>query len=199
MAEAEGRLVGHVLPTRLEVVAEDRSAATVLGVAPLSVLPGLQNRGIGSALLREAHRRAVRAGFGAALLVGTLCLPVPSNATNLVTLPALFGLFAAAYTVYGVLNLFTTRQDAPAWEYNTVNHALTGGTVIAAGLLAVALVLDIGYQLLVLKAFVPLELAAMGGYVLCMVLELALFRRWRGLTVTAHKAEPEQQSPQALQ
>ena len=115
------------------------------------------------------------------------------------TLPALFGLFAAAYTVYGVLNLFTTRQDAPAWEYNTVNHALTGGTVIAAGLLAVALVLDIGYQLLVLKAFVPLELAAMGGYVLCMVLELALFRRWRGLTVTAHKAEPEQQSPQAPQ
>ena len=70
VAEAEGRLVGHVLLTRLEVVAEDRSAATVLGVAPLSVLPGLQNRGIGSALLREAHRRAVRAGFGAALLVG---------------------------------------------------------------------------------------------------------------------------------
>ena len=62
--------MGHVLLTRLEVVAEDRSAATVLGVAPLSVLPGLQNRGIGSALLREAHRKAVRAGFGAALLVG---------------------------------------------------------------------------------------------------------------------------------
>lgn len=71
VAEAEGRLVGHVLLTRLEVVAGDRSAATVLGVAPLSVLPGLQNRGIGSALLREAHRRAVRAGFGAALLAGT--------------------------------------------------------------------------------------------------------------------------------
>lgn len=136
---------------------------------------------------------------GAALLVGTLCLPVPSNATNLVTLPAMFGLFAVAYTVYGVLNLFTTRQDAPAWEYNTVNHALTGGTVIAMGLLAAALALDIGYQLLVLKAFVPLELASMGGYALCIVLELAVFRLWRGLTVTAHKAEPEQQSPQAPQ
>ena len=80
-----------------------------------------------------------------------------------------------------------------------MNHALTGGTVIAMGLSAVALALDIGYQIVVLKAFVPLELVAMGGYALCMALELALFRRWRGLTVTAHKAEPEQQSPQAPQ
>ena len=93
---------------------------------------------------------------GAALLVGTLCLPVPSNATNLVTLPALFGLFAA-YTAYGAEPVYH-QTDAPA-ERDTVNHALTGGTVMPQAFGGGPLVLDIGYQLLVLKAFVPT-----GGY-----------------------------------
>ncbi len=70
VAEAEGgRIVGHILLTRLEVVSEE-DTHIALAVAPLSVLPGFQGRGIGGALLRAAHERAAGLGYGAALLLG---------------------------------------------------------------------------------------------------------------------------------
>ena len=58
----------------------------------------------------------------AAVQVGVLCLPVPSNGTNLVTIPAFLALAAAAYVVYNALSFLTTKQDAPAWEYHAVNR-----------------------------------------------------------------------------
>ena len=70
VAEAEdGRIVGHILLTRLEVVS-DEATRIALAVAPLSVSPGYQGQGIGGALLRAAHERAAGLGYGAALLLG---------------------------------------------------------------------------------------------------------------------------------
>ena len=53
VAEYEGRLVGHVLFTRSLLDAPDR-LVPVLVLSPLAVLPVLQERGIGSALVRYA-------------------------------------------------------------------------------------------------------------------------------------------------
>lgn len=64
-----GKIVGHVLLSEVEVVSGTGRFA-LLGVAPLSVLPEYQGRGIGGQLLREAHRTASDLGFGAALLLG---------------------------------------------------------------------------------------------------------------------------------
>jgi putative acetyltransferase len=53
VAEIEGRIVGHVSFTRSLLDAPNR-LVEVLVLSPLSVLPGKQGRGIGSALVRYA-------------------------------------------------------------------------------------------------------------------------------------------------
>lgn len=65
----EGKIVGYVLFTKVEIVAND-AAKSLLGVAPLAVLPDYQKQGIGGALLEEAHRRAIKSGYKAAVLLG---------------------------------------------------------------------------------------------------------------------------------
>ena len=70
VAENEkGTLVGHILLSKVKVVSEE-STALLLGVAPLSVLPDYQREGIGSLLMREAHKRASELGYKGALLIG---------------------------------------------------------------------------------------------------------------------------------
>ena len=64
-----GELVGHILLTRIRII-NDAQAFHSLAVAPLSVLPSCQRQGIGSALIREAHRHAAALGYGSAVLLG---------------------------------------------------------------------------------------------------------------------------------
>ena len=64
-----GKLVGHILLTRIRII-NDAQAFPSLAVAPLSVLPSWQRQGIGSASIREAHRRAAALGYGSAVLLG---------------------------------------------------------------------------------------------------------------------------------
>ena len=64
-----GELVGHILLTRIHII-NDAQAFPSLAVAPLSVLPSCQRQGIGSALIREAHRRAAALGYDSAVLLG---------------------------------------------------------------------------------------------------------------------------------
>ncbi|MDQ0665245.1 putative N-acetyltransferase YhbS [Arthrobacter ulcerisalmonis] len=64
-------IVGHVISTRGWV-----GSHRVLGLGPLGVLPRLQRRGIGSALMQESIARANAAGeSGIALLGSTLYYP----------------------------------------------------------------------------------------------------------------------------
>ena len=65
----DGKIVGYILLTKVEIVSDDRIAMS-LGVAPLAVLPGFQRQGIGGMLLKEAHRRAISLGYGTAVLLG---------------------------------------------------------------------------------------------------------------------------------
>lgn len=67
--EVDEEIIGHILMTKVEIVSENKSV-TSLGLAPVSVLPEYQNRGIGSALIREAHKRATELGYGSVVLLG---------------------------------------------------------------------------------------------------------------------------------
>ena len=60
--EVDEEIIGHILMTKVEIVSENKSV-TSLGLAPVSVLPG-------SALIREAHKRATELGYGSVVLLG---------------------------------------------------------------------------------------------------------------------------------
>ncbi len=66
VAEAEGGIVGHILFTKAAA-----GGAEVLVLAPLSVRPGWQRRGIGSALMAEGHKRARELGYGYSTVLGS--------------------------------------------------------------------------------------------------------------------------------
>ena len=68
VATRNGEPVGHLLLTRAEIRGE-RTVPT-LALAPLSVVPEHQHRGIGTALVAAAHARAAALGYGSILLVG---------------------------------------------------------------------------------------------------------------------------------
>lgn len=69
VAVIQGRIVGHILlyPTPI-VVGE--STRTTLTLAPLSVHPGFQNKGIGSRLVEEGLKKAKELRFDSVIVLG---------------------------------------------------------------------------------------------------------------------------------
>lgn len=66
VAEENGQIVGHIMFTKAKV-----GATTVLALAPLSVLPEYQRRGIGRALIATGHRIARELGYDYAVVLGS--------------------------------------------------------------------------------------------------------------------------------
>ncbi len=66
LAEEDGALLGHILLTRAKV-----GSCEVLALAPLSVAPAAQKRGVGTALMRQAHARAAALGFDIVVVLGS--------------------------------------------------------------------------------------------------------------------------------
>ncbi len=66
VAEVDGAIVGHILFTKAWV-----GNTQVLALAPLSVLPGYQRMGIGSALIQEGHRIAAELGYSYSIVLGS--------------------------------------------------------------------------------------------------------------------------------
>lgn len=66
VAEIDGKIVGHILFSKLMVGTD-----TELALAPLSVLPAYQRRGIGLALIREGHRIAKALGYRYSVVLGS--------------------------------------------------------------------------------------------------------------------------------
>jgi putative acetyltransferase len=62
-------VIGHILMSTLDVSVGDRPLRS-LALAPMSVQPGRQRQGIGSALVHEALRRAQQQGWQAVIVVG---------------------------------------------------------------------------------------------------------------------------------
>jgi putative acetyltransferase len=70
-AEPDGRVVGHVLfsPVQLPNGRGD-DPPTMVGLAPVAVLPEHQGRGIGSRLVRDGLKACREAGYAAAVVLG---------------------------------------------------------------------------------------------------------------------------------
>lgn len=71
VAEYHGRLVGHVMLTRIGLRRDD-AEEELLVLGPMSVVPSQAHRGIGGILLRESVTRAERMGFGAIAEIGQI-------------------------------------------------------------------------------------------------------------------------------
>ena len=69
VAETEGKIVGHILLTRM-AINNGSERFPVLGLAPVSVLPAFQRLGVGGSLIEEAHRVALNLGYTSVVLVG---------------------------------------------------------------------------------------------------------------------------------
>jgi predicted N-acetyltransferase YhbS len=69
VAEEEGKIVGHILLTKLKI-RDGQQEFESLSLAPVAVLPNHQRQGIGAMLIEEAHRVARNLGYTSVILVG---------------------------------------------------------------------------------------------------------------------------------
>ncbi len=66
VAETDGAIVGHIMFTRAKV-----GDAIVLALAPLSVLPEYQRKGIGMSLIKKGHSIAEKLGYEYSVVLGS--------------------------------------------------------------------------------------------------------------------------------
>lgn len=69
VAEVDGKIVGHIMLTKL-IIVDGQKEYESLALAPLSVLPSHQNKGIGSALIIESLKVAKELGFKSVIVLG---------------------------------------------------------------------------------------------------------------------------------
>ncbi|MEO0470750.1 MAG: N-acetyltransferase, partial [Bacteroidota bacterium] len=68
VAECDGEMVGHIILTRIEIV-EGENRYPSLALAPVSVVPNYQGKGIGGQLIEAAHKIARKLGHGSVVLL----------------------------------------------------------------------------------------------------------------------------------
>ena len=68
VAEDEGELVGHIMFSPVSV--SGHPELKVMGLGPMSVAPGYQRKGIGSALVRAGIKCCRQLGFSAVVVLG---------------------------------------------------------------------------------------------------------------------------------
>ena len=66
VAEIDGKIVGHIMFTKLKI-----GNQVQLALAPLSVLPDYQKQGIGTALIQEGYTRARALGYEYSVVLGS--------------------------------------------------------------------------------------------------------------------------------
>lgn len=69
VAVEENKIVGHILFTKIKLI-NNSHVMTGLSLAPVSVLPEFQGKGIGSMLITEAHRIAKDLGHPFSVVIG---------------------------------------------------------------------------------------------------------------------------------
>ncbi len=69
VAEINGEIVGHIMLTEL-IIESDVNRHDSLALAPVSVLPEHQNKGVGSKLIRESLKVAKEMGYKSVIVLG---------------------------------------------------------------------------------------------------------------------------------
>lgn len=70
VARADGGPVGHILFTKLKIAGPEGVTYPSLALAPMAVLPSLQQSGIGSQLVRTGLQRATELGYSSVIVLG---------------------------------------------------------------------------------------------------------------------------------
>lgn len=70
VAVLDGRIIGNIMYSEASVVSETGARHAVVTFGPLSVLPELQHKGVGSALVKQTIKLAAEMGYGAILIFG---------------------------------------------------------------------------------------------------------------------------------
>lgn len=70
VAVINDEIVGNIMYTRAKIACDNGEEVPVLCFGPLSVLPQMQGKGIGSALVRHSLEEARKLGFSAVLIYG---------------------------------------------------------------------------------------------------------------------------------
>lgn len=65
VAERDKEIIGYILFTKINVNKE-----TLLALAPLAVRTDFQNKGIGSRLVKEGHKKAIALGYKGCIVLG---------------------------------------------------------------------------------------------------------------------------------
>lgn len=66
VAEIEGKIVGYAMFSRIKI-----GMSKAIALAPLAVLPGFQNQGIGRALIEAGHRKAKAEDYYCSVILGS--------------------------------------------------------------------------------------------------------------------------------
>ena len=69
VAEKGAEIVGHVLVTKVKIINESKSFES-LALAPVSVKPAYQNKGLGGQLILTAHAKAIELGYTSIIILG---------------------------------------------------------------------------------------------------------------------------------
>ena len=67
--EENHELVGHILFSQVELMG-DTSGLRIMGLGPMAVVPELQNKGIGSSLVKAGIQRCIDDGYDAIVVLG---------------------------------------------------------------------------------------------------------------------------------
>jgi|SRR6476469_8279288 len=70
VAVQSDRVVGHIFFSPVVVEGKCSSNLSILGLAPVAVLPNYQRQGIGTLLIREGLKECGRSGFQAVVVLG---------------------------------------------------------------------------------------------------------------------------------
>jgi len=108
VAEADGRIVGHIMLTKTYITAVDSKFEELL-LAPLSVALEYRNRGVGSKLVLESFDLAKKLGYKAVFVVGD---------------PAYYGRFG-----FKSIALFGIKHDPPIPDPYVMAYELTPGAL----------------------------------------------------------------------
>ena len=69
VAEYNNKIIGHIILTKIKIINEKQSFDS-LALAPVSVIPEFQNKGVGSKLILTSHKLATEMGFQSIILLG---------------------------------------------------------------------------------------------------------------------------------
>ncbi|PAB55919.1 GNAT family N-acetyltransferase [Anaeromicrobium sediminis] len=69
VAEMDDEIVGHILLSKIKIN-NDNNSIESLALAPISVLPEYQNKGVGKTLIKDVLNRAKELGYKSVIVVG---------------------------------------------------------------------------------------------------------------------------------